>query len=318
MPLRDRDRNMDYEKSKHNDSTLKETVKMAAFLLLLVNLSVLALYFLMYKGYNYTFDDKVYEFSDSSYPGDASYATIGYAKTINDPIEVFGRGTDKTLKSDKCEEGVCFHIDSSLNTISLKNDTIFTGSNECTNSWGINLSTEIVFADSNYSILSKIDGKTNPKFLTAVKENNKLDSYHNRTRRKGGVELPVYTTGHTQLFAHFYEEESNKTDAYFEDIKNTVKEEMINTAIMTAYEKPYEQSVAALQSYINKDIKSSLPSAYSVDAVFQAYDIDGLLMVDDTRPNSESNSSIGFFLGNDTVKRSFDCIANKASGDNKE
>lgn len=278
--------------SKHKDKSLsinKANSRIKPFIIVFLVFDLLAfLVFLITSGTS--------SFADNLGPSSRYYTTIGYAENIDSVIEVYGRGTNKELDVEKCEKGICFKIDNEIEAINAQSHTIVTGANECTDSWAVNITTNIALGGTNANIIDHINGQKNPGFLKIIQANKRVLNSHNGVPLFAFTsgELPVYTTTGEQLYNAFYQEQRKALGRYDTNFKKTVDSDAINIAIKEAFDKPYTKSVNLLIETINQKVKSEIPTVYAVSTTIKGFDEKG-----DIDPNQ--------LINNELVKKSFGC-----------
>ena len=170
-----------------------------------------------------------------------------------------------------------------------------TGSNECTESWAVNINTVLVLGGTNANIIDRINGVRNPEFLKLVQNNDKvLRSHNNPIALDTTSRLPLYSFDGKLVYNNFYKEDVIAFDKYNADFKKNADRDAINFAIEEAFDKPYNKSIDSLTDSINNKVKSAVPTAYSVTTNINGF-------------NQQGDIDWKSLIGNDLIKESFNC-----------
>lgn len=234
-------------------------------------------------------------FSHSLSPSSPYYATVGYAETVNDAIEVYGRNTNKELDVKKCEKGICFKIEGDIEAFNAQSNTIITGDNECTDSWAVNLTTDVMFGGTNANVLDHINGRKAPEFLRLVQQNQKVVKGHNNALMFNSSEyMPLYNATGEQMYNAFYKDESKAFNNYAVKLEETNDAAAISAAIKESFSQPYKKPINQLLEKLSSQAKTAVPAAYTISTSIKGFDEKG---------DIDHNA----LLKNDLIKRSFNC-----------
>lgn len=274
----------------------KDTGSGVMGLIVLLTLPAILVTYFLYNSYI----DSATIYSQNLASDDPYYMTVGYAKTVNDKITIYGKGTAKKISAAKCERGICFEIGPSVSNISKDINSLVSGSNACDNNWVVSVDTSVVFDNTASEVMKRIDGTRNAEFLTLVQNNAKV-----KRLEKGSLEdlvkMPVYSIKKSDLLSTVYKEDVLHTEEYKASFDAVFDSKRVDMAIQAAYDRPYEESIIRLQNEMSKNTRLFIPTAKKVVTNINGFDADG--NVDKSLPGNSDTT----LIANAFIKQSYQC-----------